>query len=63
MLDIHLTGKTTKKKQNFESSTSPACAEHLHLTLNGETRRAPLPPSDASAQTTWEDADLKLTID
>jgi hypothetical protein len=25
-LEIHLTGKTTEKRQNFDSSTSPACA-------------------------------------
>jgi hypothetical protein len=24
MLDIHLTGKTTEKRQNFDSSTHPA---------------------------------------
>jgi hypothetical protein len=56
MLEINLTGKTTEKRQNFDSSTPPACAENLHFTLNGETRRAPGPP-DASAQTAWEDVD------
>jgi hypothetical protein len=56
MLETHLAGKTTKKRQNFDPSTSPACAEHLHFTLNGETRRAPGLP-DAHAQTAWEDAD------
>jgi hypothetical protein len=56
MLEIHLTGKTTEKRKNFDPSTPPACAENLHFTLNGETRRAPRPP-DASAQTAWEDAD------
>jgi hypothetical protein len=25
-LEIHLTGKTTEKRQNFDSSTPPACA-------------------------------------
>jgi hypothetical protein len=25
-LEIHLTGKTTKKRQNFDASTPPACA-------------------------------------
>jgi hypothetical protein len=35
---------------------APTCAEHLHFTLNGETRRAPGPPV-ACAQTAWEDAD------
>jgi hypothetical protein len=49
MLEIHLTGKTTEKRQNFDPSTPPACTEHLHFTLNGETRRAPrLPPNTAS---------------
>jgi hypothetical protein len=61
MLEIHLTGKTTEKRQNFDSSTPPACAEHLHLTLNGETRRAPTLPPDASAQMTWKDVDHKVS--
>jgi hypothetical protein len=47
MLEIHLTGKITEKRQNFDSSTPPACTEHLYFTLNGETRRAPGPPPDA----------------
>jgi hypothetical protein len=25
-LEIHLTGKSTKKRQNFDSCTPPACA-------------------------------------
>jgi hypothetical protein len=53
--------KTTKKRQNFDPSTPPACAENLHFMLNGETRRAPGPPSDASTQTAWEDADHKVS--
>jgi hypothetical protein len=61
MLDTHLTGKTTKKRQNFDSSTTPACAEHLHFTLNRETRRDPTPPPDTSTQTTWEDVDHKVS--
>jgi hypothetical protein len=60
MLEIHFTGKTIKKRQNFDSSTPPAHAEHLHFTLNGDTRRAPAPP-DTSTQTTWEDADHKVS--
>jgi hypothetical protein len=40
MLEIHLTGKITEKRQNFDPSTPPACTEHLHFTLNEETRRA-----------------------
>jgi hypothetical protein len=56
MLETHLAGKTTKKRQNFEPSITPACTEHLHFTLNGETRRAPGPP-DARAQMAWEDMD------
>jgi hypothetical protein len=43
MLETHLAGKTTKKRQNFDSSTPPAGTEHLHFMLNGETRRAPGP--------------------
>jgi hypothetical protein len=61
MLEIHLTGKTTQTRQNFDSSTPPACAEHLHFTLNGETRRAPTPQPDASPQKAWEDADNKVS--
>jgi hypothetical protein len=61
MLEIHITGKTTEKRQNFDSSTPPAHAEHPHFMLNGETRRAPRLPPDASAQTTWEDADHKVS--
>jgi hypothetical protein len=26
MLEIHITGKTTKNRKNFDSSTPPACA-------------------------------------
>jgi hypothetical protein len=56
MLETHLAGKTTKKRQNFDPSTPPVCAENLHFTLNGKTRRAPGPP-DTHAQTAWEDTD------
>jgi hypothetical protein len=55
MLEIHLTGKTSKKRKNFDFPTHPACAEHLHFMLNGETRRALAPLSDASVQTAWKD--------
>jgi hypothetical protein len=61
MLEIHPTGKTTKKRQNFDTSTPPACAEHLHFMLNGETRRASGPLPDAGTQTAWEDADHKVS--
>jgi hypothetical protein len=61
MLDIHLTDKTTKKRQNFDPSTPPACVEHKHFILNRETRRAPGPPPDAGTQTAWEDADHKVS--
>jgi hypothetical protein len=57
MLETSLAGKATEKKQNFDPSTPPACAENLHFTLNGETRRAPAPPPDAHTQTAWEDVD------
>jgi hypothetical protein len=60
MLETHLAGKTTEKKQNFDPSTHPASAENLHFRLNGETRRAP-GPRVARSQMTWEDAD-KLTV-
>jgi hypothetical protein len=56
MLETHLAGKATEEWQNFDPSTPPACAEHLHFKLNREIRRAPWPP-DACAQTAWEDAD------
>jgi hypothetical protein len=54
MLETHLAGKTTKKRQNFDPSTPPAGTENLHFTLNGETRRAPRLPV-ACAQMAWED--------
>jgi hypothetical protein len=56
MLETHLAGKATKKRQNFDPSTPPACAENLHFTLNRETRRAPELPVGRT-QTTWEDVD------
>jgi hypothetical protein len=62
MLETNLAGKTTEKRQNFDTSTPPAGAENLHFTLNGETRRAPRPPV-ACTQTAWEDADkVSLTV-
>jgi hypothetical protein len=61
MLEVHLAGKATEKRQNFDPSTPPACAEHLHFTLNGETRRAPRLLPDARTQTAWEDADHKVS--
>jgi hypothetical protein len=60
-LETHLAGKATEKRQNFDPSTPPACAEYLHFTLNGETRRAPGPLPDARAQTAWEDAYHKVS--
>jgi hypothetical protein len=56
MLETHLAGKATEKRQNFDPSTPPACTEHLHFMLNRETRRDPRPPV-AHTQTAWEDAD------
>jgi hypothetical protein len=56
IVTIYLAGKTTEKKQNFDPSTSPAGAEHLHFTLNREIRRAPRAPV-IRAQTVWEDVD------
>jgi hypothetical protein len=56
MLETHLAGKTTEKRQNFDPSTPPASTEHLHFTLNGETRRAPWLPVTCT-QTAWEDVD------
>jgi hypothetical protein len=63
MLETHLAGKATEKRQNFDPSTPPTCAEHLHFTLNGETRRAPrpLPDARAHAQKAWEDVDHKVS--
>jgi hypothetical protein len=53
MLETNLADKATEKRQNFDPSIPPTCAEHLHFTLNGETRRAPGLP-DARTQTAWE---------
>jgi hypothetical protein len=46
----HLAGKATEKRQNFDPSTPPACAENLHFTLNGENKRAPGRQSPAPRQ-------------
>jgi hypothetical protein len=54
MLETHFAGIITEKKHNFDPSTPSASTENLHLTLNGETRRAPGPP-DSGAQMAWED--------
>jgi hypothetical protein len=59
MLETHLAGKATEKRQNFDPSTPPTCAENLHFTLNGETRRAPRLPN-AHAQMAWENTDHKV---
>jgi hypothetical protein len=59
MLETHLAGRATEKRQNFDTSTPPACAEHLHFTLNGEIRKDLGPPPDARAQTAWEDVDKR----
>jgi hypothetical protein len=56
MLEAHLAGKATEKRQNFDPSTLPACTENLHFMLNGETRRASGPPV-AHTQMAWEDMD------
>jgi hypothetical protein len=62
-METHHTEKNTEKRQNFASSTPPACTEHLHFMLNGETKRAPRPPPDASAQMAWKGTDHKLMVD
>jgi hypothetical protein len=41
MLETHLAGKATEKRQNIDPSTPPTCTEHLHFTLNREISRAP----------------------
>jgi hypothetical protein len=56
MQETHLASKTTEKRQNFDPSTTPAGAENLHFTLNGEIRRVPGPPV-AHTHMAWEDAD------
>jgi hypothetical protein len=61
MLETHLAGKATEKRQNFDPSTPPACIEHLYFMLTGEARKAPRLPPDASAQTAWEDMDHKVS--
>jgi hypothetical protein len=57
MLETHLAGKATEKRQNFDPSTPPACTEHLHFTLKEEIRRALGMPPDIHTQTAWEDVD------
>jgi hypothetical protein len=61
MLETQLAGKATEKRQNFDPSTRPACAEHLHFTMNRETRRDPRLLPDAHAQMAWEDVDHKVS--
>jgi hypothetical protein len=61
MLETHLAGKATEKRQNFDPSTLPARTEHLHFTLNGETRRVPGQPPVAHVQMAWEDVDHKVS--
>jgi hypothetical protein len=56
MLEIHLAGIITEKRENFDPSTPPASAEHLYFMLNGETRRAP-GPLVTPTQMAWEDVD------
>jgi hypothetical protein len=51
-----LQAKPLRRGKTLTPSTPPAGTEHLHSTLNGETRRAPRPPV-AHAQMAWEDAD------
>jgi hypothetical protein len=48
MLEIHLAGKTTKKRQNSNTSTPPARAYHAHAMLKEDTRRAPMLPDAIS---------------
>jgi hypothetical protein len=60
MLETHLAGKITEKRQNFDSSIPPAGSENLHFTLNGETRRA-LGLPVARTQMALEDTD-KVTF-
>jgi hypothetical protein len=56
MLEIHLAGKTTEKRQNFDPlhTSSPRRASPLHVKWrNQEAPGAPV----TRAQTAWEDAD------
>jgi hypothetical protein len=53
--------KTTEKRQNFDSSTPSACAEHLHFMLNRETRRASALLPDGNDRMAWEDSDHKVS--
>jgi hypothetical protein len=53
MLEIRFAGKTTKKRQNYDTFTPPVCTWHPLSTLNGETRRAPALP-DTSSYPAWE---------
>jgi hypothetical protein len=43
-LETHFAGIITEKRHNCDPSTSPADAENLHFTLNGEKRRPLGPP-------------------
>jgi hypothetical protein len=52
MPETHFASIITEKRHNFDPSILPAGAENLHLTLNGETRRAP------QAASGWHPDDL-----
>jgi hypothetical protein len=50
MLETHLAGKTTEKRENFDPSTLPASTENLHFTLNRKIRRAHWLPAPATSR-------------
>jgi hypothetical protein len=51
-----LQAKPLRKGKTLTPPHPPACAEHLHFMLNGDTRRAPR-VQVAHAQMAWEDVD------
>jgi hypothetical protein len=60
MLEIHLTGKNTEKRQNRLLHTpSPQIASQLHEKWRNQEGSFTTP--NASTQTTWEDADHKVS--
>jgi hypothetical protein len=48
MLETHRAGKTTKKRQNSDTSTPLACTELPKAMKYRETRRVPMPPGTGS---------------
>jgi hypothetical protein len=59
MLESHLAGKATEKRQNFNPSTHLHRTSPLHVEQRNQEVPGPLP--DTHAQMAWEDTDHKVS--